>query len=101
MTIDERFDRLEHYTAGPGEQFLREREENRALWRECSRQIEIIDRNLARLSENFVRFQEEAAERNRQIDERFREAASETRETERRIQGLVSAIGEFMRKDKG
>jgi len=98
MTIEERFARLEHYTAGLGEQLRREHDENRELWRESQREIARVERNLATLSdqfvrsqEDFLRFQREAAERSRELDERFRQ-------TDERIQALVSSIGEWMRK---
>lgn len=91
MTIDERLDRLEHFTAGLDDQARREREESRQLWRDTQREILSVSRKLNDLSEQFLRFQQEAAERDRQTDERFRQ-------TDARIQTLVSAIGEWMRK---
>src|SRR5438094_941300 len=110
MTIDERFERLEHYTAGLGEQFRREREESRQLWRETQENIRNISRetqenilNISRklndLTELFLRSQKEAEERRREIDERFRQTDEKFRQTDERIQNLVSGIGEWMRKD--
>ena len=102
MTIDERIARLEHYTAGLDEQSRKEREENRQLWRDTQRTLtEFIERTThsqqkiaekhQELAEQFRQFQQEAAERDRETDRRFRE-------TDARIQTLVSAIGEFIRK---
>jgi len=106
MTIDERFERLEHYTAGMGEQMRRDREECRQLWRETQSEILSISRKLNDLTEMFVRSkmeyeerQREIDERFRQTDERFRETDEKFRQTDERIQALVSAMGEWMRKD--
>jgi hypothetical protein len=40
MTIEERFERIEHVTAGLAEAYRKDREENRQLWRDTNRQIE-------------------------------------------------------------
>jgi hypothetical protein len=98
MTIDERLDRLEHFTAGLDDQARREREESRQLWRDTQREILSVSRKLNDLGEQFLRFQQEAAERDRQTDERFRQTDERFRQTDARIQTLVSAIGEWMRK---
>jgi hypothetical protein len=92
MTIDERFERLEHYTVGLGEQARKEREESRQLWRETQHEILMVSRKLNDLTEQFLRFQRDADERSRKTDERFRQ-------TDERIQTLVSAMGEWMRRD--
>src|SRR5215831_365362 len=97
MTIDERIARLEHYTAGLDEQSRKEREENRQLWRDTQRQlnefIEQTNRSHLELVEQFRQHREEAAERDRETDRRFRE-------TDARIQTLVSAMGEWIRKQE-
>jgi len=100
MTIDERFERLEHYTAGLGEQARKDREESRELWRETQRQILAISSKLNELTEIFLRSQQEAEARQREIDERFRQTDERFRQTDERIQSLVSAVGEWMRKDR-
>ena len=103
MTIDERFERLEHFTAGWADQFRQEQAETRQLWRKTDEQINA-------LSEQFARFQREAAERSREIDERFRQTdahiqtvvsaiGASNRAADERIQSLVSVIGQFIRKD--
>jgi len=100
MTIDERLNRLEHYTAGLDEQARKDREESRQLWRETQREILTVSRKLNDLTEQFLLFQERAEERDRQTDERFRQTDERFRQTDERIQTLVSAIGEWMRKDR-
>ena len=101
MTIDERFERLEHYTAGLGETFRIEREESRQLWREAQQKFEeqilVVTGNLAELSEQFLRSQKEAEERKREADERKREIDERFRQTGERIDSLVSAIGRWIR----
>ena len=99
MTIDERFERLEHYTAGLGEQALREREESRQLWRETQHEILMVSRKLNDLAEQYLRSKEDTDARFREIAERFRETDERFRQTDERIQTLVSAMGEWMRRD--
>jgi rubrerythrin len=95
MTIDERIARLEHYTAGLDEQSRKDREENRQLWRDTQRTlnefIERTTRSHEQLAEQLRQFQAEVVERDRETDRRFRE-------TDARIESMVSAIGEFIRK---
>ena len=99
MTIDERFERLELYTAGLGEQARRDREESRQLRRETQNEILSISRKLKDLNELFLRSKKEGEERRREIDQRFRETDERFRQTDERIQALVSAMGQWMRKD--
>ena len=96
MTIEERFERIEHFTAGWFEQSPREWEENRQMWRDTQRQIDELTRTVARF-----------AEESRAADEKLRQQIAEVRlnmaaldrKTDERIQALVSAIGE-MAKNK-
>lgn len=37
MTIEERFERIEHLTAGMAEERRKDREENKSLWRDTQR----------------------------------------------------------------
>jgi hypothetical protein len=92
MTIDERFERLEHHAAGLDERMRREREEDRALWRDTQAQINRLGRMIADAEDQFLRYQTEQAERSRELDERFRK-------TDERIDKLISAIGEFIRRE--
>ena len=100
MTIDERFERLEHYSAGLGEQARKDREENRQLWRETQREILAVTRKLNDLAEQFARSKEEIDERFRDVAERFRETDERFRQTDERIDKLVSAMGEWMRNPR-
>jgi len=91
MTTEERFERIEHVTAGLAEQFGREREENRQLWRDTQRQInELAVRmndltlKVADTNDAIVRLGEES----RAADQRLGE----------RIDSLVSAIGKLLAK---
>ncbi len=100
MTIDERFERIEHVTAGLAEQFRLEREENRQLWRETQRQIEQTNAAVSRFVE----------ETQRQIAETNAAVARLAEETQlkidqlsdadqrlgQRIESLVLAIGKVL-----
>jgi flagellar hook-associated protein FlgK len=88
MTIEERFERIEHVTAGLAEEHRREREENRQLWRDTQRQInELTVRmndltlKVADTNDAIIRFAEESRAADRQLGDR--------------IDALVSAIGKF------
>ena len=104
MTIDERFERIEHVTAGLVEQWRREREENRQLWRDTQRQIESTQRQLdlfiaeSRASDERLKQRiEQLAEEFRAEDKRLRESMFEMdRRLQERIDSLVSAMGKFI-----
>ena len=94
MTSDEPFERFEHVRAVLAEQRLKDREECRQLWRETQRHLneltfKVADTNdtVARLGERLDQFGEES----RAADKRLGE----------RIASLVSAMGEFLAKQKG
>jgi len=93
MTTEERFERIEHVTAGLAEQFQREREENRALWRE--------------LGDKIDRFAEESRAADKRLEEKIDRLAEESRAAhhrlekadrllQERIESLVSAFGHFL-----
>lgn len=44
MTIEERFERIEHLTAGLAEERRKDLEEYKALWRDTQRQVEEVAR---------------------------------------------------------
>jgi hypothetical protein len=100
MTIDERFERLAHYEAGLGEQSRRDREESRQLWRVAQREILSVSRKLDALTEHFLRYQQDTDERFREVAERFRDTDERFCQTDQRIQALVSAMGEWMHRDR-
>lgn len=90
MTIEERFERIEHVTAGLAEERLKDREENRQLWRDTQRQIN-------ELSVRTLQMGEELGHRIDQLGERVDQLAMESRAEDKRlgerIDSLVSAIG--------
>jgi uncharacterized protein YlxW (UPF0749 family) len=89
MTTEERFERIEHVTAGLAEERRKDREEFRTLWRDTQRQLNELTQNVANLSDRIGALADEAAARDRETDRRFRE-------TDARIDRLVLAIGEFI-----
>jgi hypothetical protein len=93
MTTEERFERIEHVTAGLAEERRKDREEFRALWRDTQRQLNELTIRVAevndRLSARIGELAEHAAVRDRETDRRFRE-------TDARMDKLVGAIGEWM-----
>jgi len=92
MTVEERFERIEHITAGLAEERRKDGEEYRQLWRENQRQInELAVRmndltlKVADTNETVARLAEES----RLGDQHLRE----------RIESLVSAIGKWLAKE--
>jgi chromosome segregation ATPase len=97
VTTEERLDRIEHITAGLSEQFRKDREENRQLWRATQRQIsELAD---------------EMREADRRLEDRIEQLAEESREADKRlgarletlagrVDALVSAMGSFLAAGK-
>jgi hypothetical protein len=94
MTTEERFERIEHVTAGLVEERRKDREESRQLWRDTQRQLDQLADRVSGIAIQMDRFILEAAARDAETDRRFRE-------TDARIDKLVSGIGEFMRKQTG
>ena len=104
MTVEERFERIEHITAGLAEERSKDREEYKTLWRDTERQIRElaihIDEVDARLGNRIEEIDkrlgsrlEQFAEESRAADARLREADHRLRE---RIEALVSGIGQLM-----
>jgi len=102
MTIEERLDRIEHISAGSDEQRRKDRETDRALWRETQRQLNELTGNVAklagqiaetdaRLGARIAELAEQAAARDRETDRRFRE-------TDARIDKMISAMGGYIRQ---
>jgi hypothetical protein len=105
MTTEERFERIEHPTAGMAEERRKDREEYKALWRDLAARTESIARHVDALAvETRLRILEvvEAGER---TDARLRALSESTdarlkalgEATDARIAALVSAIGEHVR----
>ena len=98
MTTEERLDRIEHITAGIAEERRKDREENKALWRDTQRQLNEVSARLVQLSEA----DEEARAADRRLGERITQLADESRaankQLEARIETLVSAFGDLIRQ---
>jgi len=89
MTVDERFERIEHLTAGLAEESRKHREESRQLWRDTQRQINELTIRVSDLpgkvagtNDAIVRLADESREADGRLGER--------------IDSLVSTIGEFI-----
>jgi septal ring factor EnvC (AmiA/AmiB activator) len=93
MTAEERFERIEHVTAGLAEERRKDREEFRTLWRETQRQLNDLTQNVASLGDRIGALADEAAARDRETDRSFRLTDQRFRETDARIDKMVSAMG--------
>jgi hypothetical protein len=95
MTIDERLDRIEHVTAGLAEERRKDREENRRIWRDTQRQLNEL---ALRVEETDARL----GRRIEEVDERLSDFITASKAADddlrKRIEGLVSGLGEFMRE---
>jgi gas vesicle protein len=102
MTIDERLERIEHVTAGLGEAWRRDQEENRQLWRDTQQQMIAEDK---RLKERIEQLAEESRAEDKRLKERIEQLAEESKESimqlGERIDKLVSGIGLLLRQGKG
>ena len=98
MTIEERFERIEHYTAGLAEERRKDREEYKSLWRNTQQHLDALSETVKQLSEDV----KQLAAEGRETDRRLRETDQRLRElgeaTDARIAALVSAIGEHVRQ---
>jgi chromosome segregation ATPase len=98
MTTEERFERIEHLTAGIAEERRKDREEYKALWRDTQRQLNEVSARLVQLSEA----DEEARAADRRLEARIEQLANESRaankQLEERIEMLVSRFGEVLAK---
>jgi ABC-type transporter Mla subunit MlaD len=90
MTIDERFARIEHVTAGLAEERRKDREELRGLWRDTQRQLDQLTGRVDAIATHLDTFIAESAARDRVTDQRFRD-------TDARIDKMISSMGEFIR----
>jgi hypothetical protein len=101
MTTEERFERIEHITAGIAEERRKDREEHKALWRETQRQLNEVSIRLVQFSEADSRLEARIS----QLAEESRAAAEESRAADRRLEeriaSLVSGFGEFIAKLDG
>jgi hypothetical protein len=101
MTAKERFERIEHVTAGLVEERRKDREEYRQLWRDTQGQINEltikiaeVDEHLGRRIDSLGERIEQFAEASRAADERLRQSIEAVdKRLGDRIDSLVSAIG--------
>jgi len=104
MTTEERFERIEHLTAGIAEERPKDREEYKMLWRDTQRQINELSAGMVDLRRHVDDLAVEVRHRIQEVAEesrlRIQELAEESREAdkrlENRIESLVSAIGTFI-----
>jgi hypothetical protein len=100
MTIEERFERIEHLTAALAEERRKDREEYKTLWRDTQRQLN-------ELSTRTLEFADESREADKRLQAQilqlaleFRAAAAESREADKRLEeritSLVSGVGQFI-----
>ena len=95
MTIEERFERIEHVTAGLAEERRKDREEFRQLWRDTQRQINELSVRMLQLSDQISEVDHRLGKRIEQLAEESRAADKRLGE---RIDNLVSGMGEFLKK---
>jgi hypothetical protein len=90
MTIDERLARIEHVTAGSDEQRRKDRETDRALWRDTQRQLNELTFKLATFADESRAADDRLRERIEQSDQSARERDAHLGD---RIESLTSSIG--------
>src|SRR5437016_939954 len=93
MTTEERFEKIEHVTAGIAAQFQVDRDENRRLWRDTQQQLADLGQKISSLAE-------ESAAADKRLEARINQLAEEARAEDKRlgerIDALVSAIGKAL-----
>jgi hypothetical protein len=100
MTMDERFERIEHVTAGLAEERRKDREEFRGLWRETQRQLNDLTLRTAALTDGLDGLSAriaELAEESRAADRRLAARIEETdQRLGNRIETMLSGMGQFI-----
>jgi methyl-accepting chemotaxis protein len=100
MTIEERFERIEHLTAGIAEERRKDRDEYKTLWRDTQRQINELTANVNRLTLAIADTTEHvhllADETRARIAELAEQTSAADEQLGARIQALVSAIGQLI-----
>src|SRR5215469_5948430 len=104
MTIEERFDRIEHFTASLAEDRRKDREEYKSLWRDTQRRMDEFAAGMVELRHNLNLLTVETRLKFEETDDRLRQYAAESRAEGKalneRIAALVSAMGAYIVKDK-
>lgn len=105
MTTEERFERIEHITAGLAEERRKDREDNRELWRDTQRQIQETNGAVAKLAQQVDRYVLESNTAIGRLEQRIERLAEESRAADDRLGGridsLVSAIGKLLQENRG
>jgi uncharacterized protein YlxW (UPF0749 family) len=96
MTIEERFERIEHVTAGMAEERRKDREENRQIWRETQRQINELTSKVADTQRQIDELTLKVADTHDAITRLAEESREADRRLGERIDALVSAIGKLL-----
>jgi hypothetical protein len=94
MTTEERFQRIEHLTAGAAEERRKDREEYKALWRETDRRMNDFAAGMVELRRHLDELAVDTRLRFEQVADQM---AALGEATDARIAALVSAIGEHVR----
>jgi hypothetical protein len=98
MTIEERLDRIEH-SAGADEQRRKDREIDRALWRDTQRQLNELTLRVAEVNDGLSARIAELAEESRAADRRLAARIEETdKRLGERIETMISAMGGYIRE---
>ena len=102
MTIEERLNRIEHFSAVADEQRRKDRETDRALWRDTQRQLNDLTLKLADLGDRVAEIAEESRAEDRRLAGRMEEADRQSRardqELRDRIEAMISAMGGYIRE---
>jgi methyl-accepting chemotaxis protein len=102
MTIEERLARIEHVSAGSDEQRRKDRETDRALWRDTQRQLNEVSTRLNDLTIKVANLGDriaEIAEESREADQRLAARIEETdKRLGERIETMISAMGGYIRE---
>jgi methyl-accepting chemotaxis protein len=89
MTVEERFERIEHITAGLVEERRKDREEYRQLWRDTQRQINELTLKVSDINDAVTRLSD-------RIDHLAEESRLANQRLADRIDSLGSAMGQFL-----
>src|SRR2546423_856150 len=101
MTIDERFERIEHVTAALAEERRKDREEHRQIWRDTQRQINELSVRVNDLTFKIADTNDKIVDTNDAISRVAEESRAADQQLRERIESLVSAIGDKLRARNG
>jgi prefoldin subunit 5 len=96
MTTEERFERIEHTTAGLAEERRKDREEYKALWRDTQRQLNELGARLVQMSAETQDADRQFRAADASLQARIRELAEADEKLGQRIAALTSAVGEIL-----